>query len=104
MAVSFSGFCSSINKDQLHGQLQSYNFLFEGISESKFEYNRLEVIAKPQKTGAKPMGQNVHAGCKTSNVAALAASTIVNCPLSIVNFLGFATGSDSPKLTKTKFI
>jgi hypothetical protein len=52
-----------------------------------------EVIAKPQKTGAKPMGQNVHAGCKTSNGAALAASTIVHCQLSIVNFSGFAIGS-----------
>jgi hypothetical protein len=52
-----------------------------------------EVIAKPRKIGAKPMGQNVHAGCKTSNGAAQAAPAIVNCPLSIVNFLGFAITS-----------
>jgi hypothetical protein len=44
------------------------------------------VIAKPQKEGAKPMGQDVHVGRKTSNTAAQAASAIVN-------FLGFATGS-----------
>jgi hypothetical protein len=53
----------------------------------------LEVIAKPQKRWVKPMGQDVHMGRKINNGAALAASVIVNCPLSIVNFLGFATGS-----------
>jgi hypothetical protein len=35
--------------------------------------------------------KNVYIGRKTSHIAAQAASTIVNCPLSIVNFLGFAT-------------
>jgi hypothetical protein len=35
------------------------------------------------------MGQNVHAGHKTSSVAALAASAIVHCQLSIVNFSEF---------------
>jgi predicted nucleic acid-binding protein len=39
------------------------------------------------------MGQYVHMGRKISYIAAQAASTIVNCQLSIVNFLGFATGS-----------
>jgi hypothetical protein len=39
------------------------------------------------------MGQNVHVDGKTSNGAALAAPAIVNCPLSIVNFLGFAITS-----------
>jgi hypothetical protein len=39
------------------------------------------------------MGQDVHVGCKISNVAALAASTIVHCQLSIVNFSGFAITS-----------
>jgi hypothetical protein len=65
----------------------------------------------------EPTGQNVHVGSKTSNGAAQTASTIVRkpakcgqmpkaalrlwiiaalrclCPLSIVHFLGFATGS-----------
>jgi hypothetical protein len=44
------------------------------------------------------MGQDVHRGRKISNVAALAASTIVHCQLSIVNFLGFATGSTVKRL------
>jgi hypothetical protein len=52
-----------------------------------------KVIAKPQKGRSKSMGQDVHVGRKISYIAAKAASTIVNCPLSIVNFLGFATGS-----------
>jgi hypothetical protein len=54
-----------------------------------------EVIAKPRKGGAKPMGQNVHVGRKISNVATLAASTIVHCQLSIVNFSGFEIGSEN---------
>jgi hypothetical protein len=49
----------------------------------------LEPIAKPQKWGAEPMGQDVRAGHKTSSVAALAASIIVHCQLSIVNFFEF---------------
>jgi hypothetical protein len=56
-----------------------------------------EVIAKPQKGQAKPMGQDVHVCHKTNNIAAQAASTIVHCPLSIIHFFpfpGFATGSD----------
>jgi hypothetical protein len=39
------------------------------------------------------MGQNSHAGHKTSSVAAIAASAIVNCQLPIVNFPGFAVTS-----------
>jgi hypothetical protein len=53
----------------------------------------IEVIAKPQKRGAKPVGQDLHVGRKISYIAAQAASTIVHYPLSIVNFLGFATAS-----------
>jgi hypothetical protein len=52
-----------------------------------------EVIAKPQKREAKPIEQDAHVGRKISYIAAQAAPAIVNCPLSIVNFLGFATGS-----------
>jgi hypothetical protein len=52
----------------------------------------VEVIAKPQKGSAKSMGQDAHVGRKISYIAAQAASTIVHCPLSIVNFLGFANG------------
>jgi hypothetical protein len=52
-----------------------------------------EPFAKPQKGGAKLMGQDVYMGCKISNVAASAASTIVHCQLSIVHFSGFAIGS-----------
>jgi hypothetical protein len=58
-------------------------------------YSPNEVIAKPLKIGAKPTGQDVHVGCKISNVAALAASTIVHCQLSIVNFSGFAIGPNN---------
>jgi hypothetical protein len=50
-------------------------------------------VAKLQKGGAKPMEQDVHVGSKISNGAAQAAPAIVNCPLSIVNFLGFAITS-----------
>jgi hypothetical protein len=57
-----------------------------------------EVIAKPRKIGAKPMEQDVHVGRKISNVAALAASTIIHCQLSIVNFSSFANGSWNKKL------
>jgi hypothetical protein len=39
------------------------------------------------------MGQDVHVDSKTSNGAAQAAPAIVNCPLSIVNFFGFAIAS-----------
>jgi hypothetical protein len=53
----------------------------------------IEPVAKPRKIGAKPMGQDVHVGYKTSCAAAQAASAIVNCQLSIVNFSGFAIGS-----------
>jgi predicted helicase len=52
-----------------------------------------EVIAKTQKGRAKPMGQGVHMDSKTSNVAASAASAIVNCQLTIDNFSCFANGS-----------
>jgi hypothetical protein len=40
------------------------------------------------------MGQDVNVGHKISNAAAQAASAIVHCQLSIVNFLGFATASN----------
>jgi hypothetical protein len=52
-----------------------------------------EVIAKHQKGREKPMGQGVHVDFKSSNAAALATSTILNCQLSIVNFSDFAIGS-----------
>jgi hypothetical protein len=45
-----------------------------------------EPVAKPHKGRTKPMGQDVHVCRKISNVAASAASTIVHCQLSIVNF------------------
>jgi hypothetical protein len=35
-----------------------------------------EAIAKPQKGGAKPTGQDVHVGRKTSNAAAKVASAV----------------------------
>jgi hypothetical protein len=48
---------------------------------------------KALKKGAKPMGQDGRADHKTNNIAAQAAPAIVNCQLSIVNFLGFASDS-----------
>jgi hypothetical protein len=46
----------------------------------------MALIAKPQKGGAKPMGQDVHVSRIISCAAALAASAIVN-------FSSFANGS-----------
>jgi hypothetical protein len=43
------------------------------------------------------MGQDGMTEHKTNNIAAIAAPAIVNCPLSIVNFLGFASGSEESK-------
>jgi hypothetical protein len=48
-----------------------------------------EVIAEPQKKGAKPVRQDVHVDHRISNIAAQAASTIVNCQLSIVHSFVF---------------
>jgi hypothetical protein len=40
------------------------------------------------------MGQDDRADHKTNNIAAIAASAIVNCQLSIVNFFGFCNWLD----------
>jgi hypothetical protein len=50
-------------------------------------------ITKSQKWHLKPMAQDVYANRRINNIAAIAASAIVNCQLSIVIFSGFAATS-----------